>query len=110
MTGKKPIDSFAAIFVARRTNVDDGYSEMAGRMLELARSMPGFLGVDSARNSEGFGITVSYWESEAAIAGWRQHAEHLVAQRNGRTRWYEHFDVHICRVVSSRSFERASPE
>jgi heme-degrading monooxygenase HmoA len=102
MTGKKPIDSFAVIFVSRRSSVDDGYGEMANRMVELASAMPGFLGVDSAR-SDGLGITVSYWESEAAIAAWRQHAEHLVAQRHGRSKWYDYFDLHICRVVTSRT-------
>lgn len=104
MTGKKPIDSFAVVFVSKRTNVD-GYGEAAERMLELASGMAGFLGVDSVRNPDGLGITVSYWESEAAIAAWQQHAEHLVAQRNGRSKWYEYFDLHICRVVSSRTFE-----
>jgi heme-degrading monooxygenase HmoA len=49
---------YAVIFTSTRTDADDGYAETAARMLELARSMPGFLGVDSAR--EEVGITVSY--------------------------------------------------
>ena len=52
----------AVIFSSQRTDGDQGYGAMAERMVELAREQPGFLGVESARDAEGFGITVSYWE------------------------------------------------
>ncbi len=71
---------------------------MAERMMSLATEQPGFLGVESARGADGFGITVSYWESRAAIAAWKSHAEHLVAQRMGRETWYAAFRLRVCRV------------
>ncbi len=61
----------AVIFSNQRTNEDQGYGAMAERMVELAREQPGFLGVESARDSEGFGITVSYWKDEAAVEAWK---------------------------------------
>ena len=36
-------------------------------MEELAKQQPGFLGVESARDHSGLGITISYWESLEAI-------------------------------------------
>lgn len=36
--------------------------------------------------------------SEAAIAAWRVHAEHRIAQESGRTRWYEHYEIRVARV------------
>ena len=97
---------YAVIFTSVRTEVDGGYEEMAQRMIELAAMQPGFLGVESAR--EGLGITVSYWESEAAIADWKQQAEHRVAQERGRSDWYAAYRTRVCRVereygVSHRS-------
>jgi len=89
---------FAVIFSSQRTDGDQGYGAMAERMVELAREQPGFLGVESARDAEGFGITVSYWRDEAAIANWKAHAEHAVARRLGRDRWYGDFQLRICRV------------
>jgi heme-degrading monooxygenase HmoA len=71
---------------------------MAQRMIDLASAQPGFLGVESARGSEGLGITVSYWESEEAIRAWKAHAEHRVVQAAGREIWYEQFEVRIARV------------
>ncbi len=90
---------FAVIFSsARKGTQDDGYEETAARMVELAAGMPGFLGVESARNSDGFGITVSYWKTEKAIAQWRTHAEHLLAQERGKTQWYRHYILRIAKV------------
>jgi heme-degrading monooxygenase HmoA len=89
---------YSVIFSSRRTGVDEGYGEMAGRMLELAAGQPGFLGVESARGADGFGITVSYWATIEAIAAWKANAEHRVAQLSGRRKWYQHFEVRIARV------------
>ncbi len=88
----------AVIFSSQRTAGDQGYAAMADRMVELARTQPGFLGVESARDTSGFGITVSYWKVEASIAAWKAHAEHAVAQRLGRERWYGAFHLRVCRV------------
>ena len=89
---------FAVIFSSQRTEGDRGYAAMAERMVALARRQPGFLGVESARDPEGFGLTVSYWADEAAIAAWRADAEHAEAQRLGRERWYQAFRLRVCRV------------
>lgn len=89
---------YAVIFSSRRGADDQGYEQTATRMLELAAEQPGFLGAESARGADGFGITVSYWASEAAIAAWRAQAEHRVAQESGRARWYEHYEIRVARV------------
>lgn len=75
-------------------------------MVALARSMPGFLGVESVRGPDGFGITVSYWADEDAVRHWQQHGEHLLAQRFGRERWYTCFEVRVCRVERAYGFGR----
>jgi heme-degrading monooxygenase HmoA len=89
---------YAVVFSSRRTPGDQGYEAMAERMVELAAQQPGFLGAESARDAQGFGITVSYWASEEAIAAWRRHAEHRVAQEQGRAQWYAHYELRVARV------------
>ncbi|MBL9139580.1 MAG: antibiotic biosynthesis monooxygenase [Verrucomicrobiales bacterium] len=89
---------YAVIFTSQRSPGDHGYGAMADRMVALAAQQPGFLGVESVRDAEGVGITVSYWESEAAIRDWRRNAEHLEAQRRGRDEWYAAFQLRVCRV------------
>lgn len=89
---------FAVIFTSKRRDGDGGYEEMARRMFELALAQPGCLGAESARDASGFGLTVAYFADEAAIAAWRNHAEHRIAQDLGRTRWYEHYELRVARV------------
>jgi heme-degrading monooxygenase HmoA len=89
---------YAVIFTSQRSQGDAGYEAMAERMVALAAEQPGFLGVDSVRNGDGFGITVSYWESEEAIRRWKQHAEHQIAQRSGRDKWYDDFTIRVAKV------------
>ncbi len=87
---------YAVVFSSIRTEGDQGYGDMAGRMLELAMQQEGFLGVESAR--EELGITVSYWSDLDSIKRWKQNAEHLEAQRLGYKQWYSSFKTRIARV------------
>ena len=89
---------YAVIFTSTRTSVDDGYGAMADAMETLAAQQPGFLGIESSRDAAGFGITVSYWASEEAIAAWKANARHRVAQSSGQQKWYEHFETRVARV------------
>jgi heme-degrading monooxygenase HmoA len=95
---------YAVIFTSLQTDDLDGYGEASARMMELAATMPGYLGVESAR--EGLGITVSYWTDLDAIAAWKRQAEHLAVQGNGRRRWYSQYATRIARVERDYSFER----
>lgn len=96
---------YCVIFTShRKPGIEDDYGEASDRMLELAGTMPGFLGIESARGADGLGITVSYWESEAAIRNWREHAEHVVVQRMGRERFYEWYESRVGRVERATSF------
>lgn len=89
---------YAVIFSSQRSEGEGGYNAMADRMEELAAQQPGYLGIESARGEDGFGITVSYWRSEADIAAWKRNAEHSVARERGRKQWYGHFELRVARV------------
>jgi heme-degrading monooxygenase HmoA len=92
---------YAVIFSSQRAGGgqdDDGYAATAERMLELAANQDGFLGVETARGADGFGITVSYWRDEASIARWKADAEHVLAQQMGRERWYESYQLRVAEV------------
>jgi heme-degrading monooxygenase HmoA len=99
---------YAVIFTSQRTEGDRGYAQMAERMIELAAKQPGFLGVESVRGADGFGITVSYWSSEEAIATWKGHVEHQPAQHAGKRVWYAQYHLRIARV--ERAYGKTEPE
>lgn len=95
---------YAVIFTSIRTEGDQGYGQMAEKMAALAAQQPGFLGVESAREGDGAGITVSYWESLDAIKAWREHSVHQIAQEKGREIWYGSYTTRICKVEREYSF------
>ncbi|MES9959090.1 MAG: antibiotic biosynthesis monooxygenase [Sedimenticola sp.] len=88
---------YAVIFASVLSDDAADYSGMAARMLELARQQPGFLGVESARDT-GLGITVSYWKDEASIRQWRDQVEHVAARKMGREKWYAAYSLRVARV------------
>jgi len=104
MTGKFKPPYYAVIFTSISSEQNDGYEEMAARMLELAQQQDGFIAFESARQE--IGITVSYWRDLKSIKRWREHAEHSEAQGLGRKLWYDSFELHIARVESYRSYKR----
>ncbi len=98
---------YAVIFTSRRTEVDAGYGTTADRMVELASQQPGFIGVESARDADGLGITVSYWRSLEDIAAWRRHLEHSAARHDGRAQWYSHYELRVAKVERAYGWDRA---
>lgn len=89
---------YAVIFTSQRNEGDRGYGEMAERMVQIASGQPGFLGVETVRGADGFGVTVSYWTTAEAIAAWKQHVDHKPAQEAGKRVWYADYQLRVARV------------
>lgn len=94
---------YAVIFTSQESADSAGYAQTAQRMIELAAQQAGYLGVESTRDANGLGITVSYWETKDAIVRWKANAEHQLAREAGRKRWYAHYELRVAKV------ERAYP-
>lgn len=95
---------YAVIFTSIKIDNTDFYTEVANRMVELAATIDGYLGIESARNE--IGITISYWRDKEAILNWKKNAEHLVAQQLGREKFYASFTLRICLVEREYSFTK----
>ena len=104
-----PPPYWVVIFTSRRSGEDaEGYARMADAMARLAPQQPGYLGLESTRDAEGVGITLSYWASEQEIHDWKRVAAHTEAQRLGHARWYTDFVTRIARV--ERAYTKATSE
>lgn len=90
----------AVIFTSVRVDDDlHAYNDMADEMAALAAIQPGYLGMESVRNEQGTGITVSYWCDDAAARAWKANARHLVAQEKGRDCWYKAYHIRVATVT-----------
>ena len=97
----------AVIFVSFRNGTDMiGYADAAAAMDALAAAQPGYRGVDSAREADGLGITVSYWTDDAAAIAWRDHPEHAAIRERGRSLWYDSYSVAVTQVQRAYHWTR----
>ncbi|GMQ29857.1 antibiotic biosynthesis monooxygenase [Algoriphagus confluentis] len=95
---------FAVIFTSLRTEIEENYQEMATWMVQLAEEQEGYLGHESAR--EEIGITVSYWKDLESIRKWKTHSDHLLAQKQGKEKWYSAYKTRIAFVEKDYGFEK----
>lgn len=99
---------YAVIFSSVRTAEDaTGYGETAARMLDMAKTVEGYLGVETLGTGPN-GITVSYWRDEAAITAWRDDVDHAQARATGRQTWYRDFRLRIAKVERAYAMAGAS--
>jgi heme-degrading monooxygenase HmoA len=97
------------LFRSKLVDTPEGYAEKAQEMLDLARTMPGFIDVKAFKAEDGERLTMVWWENEETLAQWRNETRHREAQRAGRERWYEHYTVEVAEVIRSSRFTRQSP-
>ena len=98
---------YAVIFRAKVAQFDAGYHQTAERMRDMALREYGCLEFSSCCE-DGREIAISYWDNEEQIKRWKKNADHLAAQENGRSTWYESYSVEVVEVVRAYSFD-ASP-
>lgn len=98
---------YIVAFSSQRTEGDNGYSQMAADMEELALLQPGCLECESVRDFSGIGITNSFWKDEASIKAWKANVEHQLAKKMGRNIFYQRYIIRIAKVERDYSFERS---
>ena len=76
-------------------------------MTELVNQIPGYLGIKAYTAEDGETIAIAQFASKEALLSWRTHPEHVVAQRAGRERFYDAYDVRVCTVERAYDFKRA---
>ncbi len=99
---------YAVIFTVTHTDDIKGYLEKAEEMAALASTMPGFIGVEAAEMESGGEVSVTYWRDEESIRHWKANADHLVAQKLGRERWFESYAIRVAKVERAYDFARQS--
>lgn len=88
---------FVVIFRAKAKALDAEYSAMAAQIRQLALTQFGCLDFSAVTEGDQE-IALSYWPDEASIRAWKQHSDHLIAQRLGRERWYARYSVEVAEV------------
>ncbi|MDP4828129.1 MAG: antibiotic biosynthesis monooxygenase [Flavobacteriales bacterium] len=102
MTPNLPTPYYVVIFTSEKLSNIEGYDEVAAEMEELAKQQPGYLGMDFVSGE--MSVTMSYWKDEASILHWKRNADHLMAQKMGREKWYKSYTTQVARVERAYNF------
>jgi heme-degrading monooxygenase HmoA len=90
-----------------RPGVEEAYDRRAGEVYAIAETMPGLVESKDFVADDGERLALIEFDTPAHLAAWRDHAEHRVAQGEGRDRWYAEYRLDICNVVRSSRFAAA---
>ena len=88
------------------------YFELAAQLRKTLVQQPGFLQIERFQSliDEGKILSLSCWESEEAIAGWRNHAEHMVMQKEGKATVFDSYRLRVAQVVRDYDFSSSVQE
>ena len=86
------------------------YFEMAPRMGEIAKAMPGYVSHKVFTADDGERVTIVEFDSAEAQDGWRFHPEHVAAKARGRADFYSQYSIRICEVLRSHDWTAKEPD
>ena len=79
----------------------DAYLDYAARLKPELEKMDGFISVErfESLTTPGKLLSLSFWRDEAAVANWRNHAEHRQAQAAGRAGLFADYRLRVVSVI-----------
>lgn len=77
------------------------YFKMGAALKEELQRMPGFISVErfASVNNEGKFLSLSFWESEEAAAGWRNQVNHRQSQKLGHDKLFDSYRISVGEIV-----------
>ena len=82
------------------TDRQDEYLSLAAALKAELMEQPGFISVErfASLYDEGKLLSLSRWESEEAIAGWKSNSNHMQAQERGKSSVFKKYRISVARV------------
>ena len=90
-----------------RPDNQQDYYETAGRMSQLAVTMPGYISHKVFTAEDGERVTIVEFADEQGQEGWRTRLEHVEAQKKGRKSFYSEYKLQICKVIRESVFKNS---
>ena len=77
------------------------YFDLAGRLKPEVEAIDRFVSVErfESVSEPGKFVSLSFWRDKAAVAAWRSHAEHVVAQTRGKAEIFADFRISVAEVM-----------
>jgi len=88
-----------------RPGAREEYIALVDRMVELAKTMPGYISHKGFFAEDDERVTIVEFEHEEGMRAWRMNPEHRAAQKKAREIYYSEYSVQVCNVVRESKFK-----
>jgi heme-degrading monooxygenase HmoA len=107
MAAQQEAPMIVTVFRSRlMPGLKDEYVALVARIAEVAKSIPGYISHKGFWADDGERVTIVEFEHEEGQRAWRMHPEHIEAQKLGRSKYYEMYDIKVAEVRYDHHFER----
>ncbi|HUM13494.1 MAG TPA: antibiotic biosynthesis monooxygenase [Myxococcaceae bacterium] len=83
------------------------YQDLDAELERLVLDQSGYLQHKSYRAADGERLTIVWFRDQESLRNWKMQPRHLEAQRRGRERWYEFYEMEVAEVVRTSHFQRS---
>jgi heme-degrading monooxygenase HmoA len=103
------MSSMVVILFRSRLTPEAGrdYQELDAELEQLVRGQPGYLRHKSYLAADGERLTLVWFQDQETLRAWKMRPRHLEAQRRGRERWYEFYEMEVAEIVRTSHFNRS---
>lgn len=88
-----------------KAGAKDDYVQLAQRMGEIARAMPGYISHKGFWADDGERVTIVEFRDEESQRAWAVQAQHVEAKKKGRADFYEEYKVQVCGVIRESTYK-----
>ena len=81
-----------------------GLVRLGSAIYQTATRMPGYVSYKDFTAEDGENVSIVEFESAETLRAWREHPDHLDAQRRGREEFFESYRIQVCTPGRSYSF------
>ena len=98
------------LFRSRLTSqAGQDYQELDAELERMVRDQPGYVAHKGYGAADGERLTLVWFQDQETLRAWKMQPRHLEAQRKGRERWYEFYEMEVAEIVRTSKFKRAAP-
>lgn len=99
----------AVIFEAEALpEAQERYFQLASELKPLLLGTPGFISIErfQSLSTPGKLLSLSWWEDESSVAGWKQNVMHLAAQKEGKQSIFSFYRIRVASVFRDYSSDK----
>ncbi|MGY1635796.1 antibiotic biosynthesis monooxygenase family protein [Geodermatophilus sp. SYSU D00742] len=90
-----------------REDIDQAaYEQAFAEMLERVAQIPGFIEIKGYAGEDGSELAVARFESDEAIAQWRDQPDHVRTRERGRREFFQSYDITIATETRRYAWDR----